>query len=86
MKNDHDYEEIPRSNLGNCFYSICLKHVNVKKQKLGARGPEDVENPSMLEMLLRTQGGEKTAITMSIDLLSGGIDTVKYKKTGIEKV
>jgi len=59
------------------FFRIALKHVLNKKKEIALRSPTDEEGLSILETLLRSKGGEQAAIILTIDLLFGGVDTVR---------
>jgi len=59
------------------FFRVSLKYVSKKKGEIALRSPADEEGLSILETMLRSEGGEQFAIILAIDLLFGGVDSVR---------
>ncbi|KAL9914288.1 putative cytochrome P450 301a1, mitochondrial [Glossina fuscipes fuscipes] len=60
----------------NYFVEICLKYIKNTTVRLKTEGPSKNGETSLLEKVIVTQGNEKIATIMALDLILVGIDTI----------
>ncbi|PSN42152.1 hypothetical protein C0J52_18994 [Blattella germanica] len=68
------------------FTNVCVKYIEQALTRLKTLPPDSDRELTIVEKILARDSNPKTAIVMAIDMMSAGVDTVKYCLILIHKI